>query len=149
VPRVNRLTLGRARRHDCQSEGRLIGSRERFRDPIPRYGDWLRACNVLLVRLLDGKVAIITGGTSGVGAACAEKFVEEGARIVISARRTAEARALEEKLGGAALFVLTDVSDENEALELGASGIRVNRGFVGNPNAPARSTCAGTRRRLT
>jgi NAD(P)-dependent dehydrogenase (short-subunit alcohol dehydrogenase family) len=61
---------------------------------------------------LDGKVAIITGGTSGIGARTAELFVEEGAKVVIAGRRQAEGEGLAKTLGAAASFVRTDVTNE-------------------------------------
>jgi NAD(P)-dependent dehydrogenase (short-subunit alcohol dehydrogenase family) len=59
---------------------------------------------------LNGKVAIVTGGTSGIGEKIVEVFVEEGAQVVIAARRQAEGEALEKRLG--IRFVRTDVSSE-------------------------------------
>ena len=59
---------------------------------------------------LDGKVAIVTGGTSGIGESIAEVFVKEGAKVVVAARREREGRALEKRLG--IRFVRSDVSSE-------------------------------------
>jgi NAD(P)-dependent dehydrogenase (short-subunit alcohol dehydrogenase family) len=61
---------------------------------------------------LDGKVAIITGATSGIGERMAEMFVSERARVVVAGRREAEGRALEAKCGPAMSFIRTDVTDE-------------------------------------
>jgi NAD(P)-dependent dehydrogenase (short-subunit alcohol dehydrogenase family) len=60
--------------------------------------------------ILDGKVAVITGATSGIGARTAELFADEGARVVLAGRRQQEGEALAALLGGA--FVRTDVSVE-------------------------------------
>lgn len=62
--------------------------------------------------VLDGKVAIITGATSGIGERIAEVFVAEGARTVLAGRRTAEGGALEQRLGANTSFIRTDVSLE-------------------------------------
>jgi NADP-dependent 3-hydroxy acid dehydrogenase YdfG len=61
---------------------------------------------------LDGKVAVITGATSGIGARTAEVFVAEGAKTVIAGRRAAEGEALANKLGAQCIFLKTDVTDE-------------------------------------
>jgi NAD(P)-dependent dehydrogenase (short-subunit alcohol dehydrogenase family) len=63
--------------------------------------------------VLDGKVAIVTGGTSGIGERIAEVFVEEGAKVVVAARRQEEGRALEKRLGIS--FVRADVTVEADA----------------------------------
>jgi NAD(P)-dependent dehydrogenase (short-subunit alcohol dehydrogenase family) len=62
--------------------------------------------------ILDGKVAIVTGGTSGIGERIAEVFVGEGAHVVVAARRTDEGAALEKRLGVS--FVKTDVTIETD-----------------------------------
>lgn len=64
---------------------------------------------------LDGKVAVITGGNSGIGACAAELFAKEGAKVVISARRVEQLEAVADKIkaaGGEALAVPCDISDK-------------------------------------
>src|SRR5712672_2756274 len=58
---------------------------------------------------LEGKVAVITGATSGIGLKTAEVFVAEGARIVIAGRRVPEGERLAKKLGANCIFRQTDV----------------------------------------
>ena len=62
---------------------------------------------------LDGKVAVITGATSGIGLRTAEIFVAEGAKIVIAGRRVPEGEALAKKLGANCVFRQTDVTVED------------------------------------
>ncbi len=67
---------------------------------------------------LEGKVAIVTGGNSGVGAATAELFAKEGAKVVITARRLPQLEEVAEKIranGGEVLVVQADVSKAEDA----------------------------------
>ena len=63
---------------------------------------------------LDGKIAVITGATSGIGWKTAEVFVAEGAQIVIAGRRAAEGEALASQLRGNCVFRQTDVTQEDQ-----------------------------------
>lgn len=92
---------------------------------------------------LESKTIIITGASSGIGAAAALLFAAEGANVVLGARRPAELETLVEKINrgkGRAVFVAGDVKDEGyaEALvalatkEFGAlDGAFNNAGIVG------------------
>jgi NAD(P)-dependent dehydrogenase (short-subunit alcohol dehydrogenase family) len=59
---------------------------------------------------LAGKIAVVTGGSSGLGLATARRFVAEGARVVVTGRRAAELDAAVAELGANALGVRVDVS---------------------------------------
>jgi NAD(P)-dependent dehydrogenase (short-subunit alcohol dehydrogenase family) len=63
---------------------------------------------------LSGKVAVITGATSGIGLRTAEIFVVEGAQIVIAGRRAPEGEALAKQLGPNCIFRQTDVTEEDQ-----------------------------------
>jgi NAD(P)-dependent dehydrogenase (short-subunit alcohol dehydrogenase family) len=67
---------------------------------------------------LENKVAIITGAGRGIGAATAEVFVREGARVCIASRNLAELKQVEKKIGKNIESIVADVSDEKSVREL-------------------------------
>jgi NAD(P)-dependent dehydrogenase (short-subunit alcohol dehydrogenase family) len=95
-----------------------------------------------MARTFDGKVAIVTGGASGIGAACARQLAAEGARVVVADLNEEPAARLAGEIGGAG-FAL-DVSDpaKVEAMvafaeaRFGALHLAVNNAGIGGPSAP-------------
>jgi NADP-dependent 3-hydroxy acid dehydrogenase YdfG len=63
---------------------------------------------------LDGKVTVITGATTGIGAETARLFIKEGARVVLGGRREHLAQQLANELGAAAVPFRMDVTQEPE-----------------------------------
>jgi NAD(P)-dependent dehydrogenase (short-subunit alcohol dehydrogenase family) len=72
---------------------------------------------------LAGKVAIVTGGASGIGRSTVERFVAEGARVVIADIEAGRGEALAAELGADALFRRTDVSDTEQVGALVAAAV--------------------------
>jgi len=92
-------------------------------------------------RLLNDRVAVVTGASSGIGGAVAERFAAEGARVALIARRQERLRELTEQInsaGGTAISVRTDVADmaavtsaaAQIAAELGPVDVLVNNAGV-------------------
>ena len=96
----------------------------------------------------ESKIALVTGGNSGIGKAIALAFAKQGAKVVVAARRVGEGEetvAMIKNSGGEAHFVETDVSDTNEVkamiaaciTEYGGLDYAVNNaGIEGTPLTP-------------
>jgi len=76
-----------------------------------------------VVNELVGKVAIVTGGASGIGRGTVEKFAAEGARVVIADVETDKGEELATALGQDAFFQRTDVSDPEQVAALVAAAV--------------------------
>ena len=76
-----------------------------------------------MARKLEGKTAVITGGTSGIGEASAKLFAEEGAQVFIIGRSEQKGSRVQEEIrasGGLTTYIQCDVSDNDRVVE--ASG---------------------------
>ena len=100
---------------------------------------------------LDGKVAIVTGASAGLGVAVAEALAEAGADVALGARRVdalEKTRALVESTGRRAIAVATDISDQQQCeglvdatmAEFGRLDILVNNAGIGTATPALRET---------
>ncbi len=88
---------------------------------------------------LDGKVAVVTGGTKGIGRAIAEDLLEQGGRVVVGARTEADVARVADELGGHARGVVCDVRSADDCAALigtavdafGGLDILVNNAGIG------------------
>ncbi|MGI8335280.1 glucose 1-dehydrogenase [Actinomadura scrupuli] len=78
---------------------------------------------------LDGKVAVVTGGTTGIGLATARRFAEEGAHVFVTGRRKAELDDAVARIGGHVTGVQSDVSDLSDLDELYTAVAELGRGL--------------------
>ena len=79
-----------------------------------------------MTRRLDGTVALVTGASSGIGAATAEQLAGEGAAVALVARRAGRLKDLAHRIttaGGRALPVEADVTDEREVRDAVARAV--------------------------
>ncbi len=93
---------------------------------------------------LDGKVALVTGGAAGIGAACVTRMVEAGAKVAIVDMDDGPGQQLASQLGEAARFFHADVSMEAEVAAaitatvsaFGRLDVLVNNAGIAGPNKP-------------
>ncbi len=97
---------------------------------------------------LEGKVAVITGGASGIGEGAVRLFAEEGARVVIADVQDARGEKLAEELGPTAAYCHTDVAREDDVrgaiaqavAKWGRLDVMFNNAGIGGVSGPIETT---------
>ncbi len=100
-----------------------------------------------MAQRMDGKVSLITGSTSGLGAATAQRFATEGAQVIVSGRSEERGQAVVKEIqtaGGEAHFIRCDLQDEGSIQSL-IDGAAARFGRIDNviANAAATATASG------
>jgi NAD(P)-dependent dehydrogenase (short-subunit alcohol dehydrogenase family) len=80
-----------------------------------------------MTKKLENKIALITGGTTGIGLATAKRFAAEGARVVVTGRNPETLEAARRELGGRAEVVESDAGDEKDIARLFEGLARTHR----------------------
>ena len=98
---------------------------------------------------LAGKLALITGGTSGIGLATAKRFVGEGAYVFVTGRREAELASAEREIGKNLSAIQGDNDLRNRQIRVNAisPGVTETQGFRDLINSPSASNIETQRRR--
>src|SRR6516164_6086889 len=96
------------------------------------------------VGLLEGKRALVTGGTTGLGLAISERFLREGARAVITGRNLDLGQRAEQTLGPGARFVAADAADPDAV----ASSVSAAADHLGGLDVLVNNAGAGVTARL-
>ncbi len=82
---------------------------------------------------VDGKIALVTGGGSGIGRATAQALAGEGARVVVTDIDDAGGRETVDAIGDAAVFKAHDVTDEDRWQAVIGETVAVPGGKLGQP----------------
>ena len=80
-----------------------------------------------MMKRLNGQVAIVTGSSSGIGKAIALRFGQEGAKVVVAARRQSLGLKVKEQIfekGGEVAVVQADISEEDQVQRLMEETVR-------------------------
>ena len=82
---------------------------------------------------LSGKIALVTGGNSGIGLAAAQRFVAEGAYVFITGRRQTELDAAVQQIGKSVTGIQSDIA---KAIVAGANCVMMGSLFAGLDESP-------------